>query len=271
MNISVTFLTAYMYCKRKFFLEKIAGIAEPPKEVVVKGRIKHNVFDLVNKQERGIVLCITEDDFEKIKKRYAECYSKNLKNILIISKNDLQKLNLKLIDVYNELWPFFDEEAKARAENIHKFLKTKKVFGKELWDMLLPKIESEVYIESDELGLKGKVDRIERYNDTIIPVELKTGSAPREGVWEEHMIQIGAYMMLLESVNGSKTPVGKVKYLKENITREIYMNPALQEEIKKLVKEVQGFLEKKNLPDFTRNRAKCGKCGLKKDCFMFDS
>jgi CRISPR-associated protein Cas4 len=270
MNISVTFLTAYMYCKRKFFLEKIAGISEPPKDVVVKGSIKHDVFDLVNKQERGIVLSISSDDFEETLQKYRNNYAKNLRNIVMIYKEQLKKLDLKLSEVYNELWPLFLEEAESRAKNVHDFLKKHKVFGRELWDKLTPKIESEVFVQSDELQLKGKIDRIEVFENSAIPVELKTGSAPKEGLWEEHMIQLGAYMMLLEMM-GKKTPVGKVKYIKENITRELHMNPFLQEEIKKLVKEVQDFLEKKTLPDFSKNRAKCEKCGLREDCFMFQT
>ena len=271
MKIPVTFLTAYLYCKRKFFLEQVAGIVEPPKEMLVKGKIKHGVFDLVNKQERGIVLSIKDDDLNEIKLKYKDAYSKNLKNILLINKKQLQDLNLKLTDVYNELWLIFQEESKSRAHNVHKFLVSKKVFGKELWDSLVPKIESEVYVESDKLQLKGKIDRIEKYNDTAIPVELKTGTAPKEGVWESHMIQLAAYMLLLEEKLGKKTVVGKVSYIKDSIVREVHMNPFLREEIIKLVKEVQDFLEKQNLPDFTRNKAKCESCGLKDDCFCFQT
>jgi len=271
MKIPVTFLTSYMYCKRKFFLEQIAGIIEPPKEVLVKGRIKHNVFDLANKQERGIILSIKNDNKQEIIQRYRESYAKNLKNILLINKNSLKQLNIQLSDAYNELWSYFEEESITRAENIHNFLKTKKIFGKELWDALTPKIESEIYVESDNLQLKGKVDRIEKYDETIIPVELKTGKAPKEGVWQEHMIQIGAYMLMLGEVLGKKTVVGKVKYIKNNISREVHMNPFLQEEIKRLVKEVQEFLEKKNIPNFTKNKAKCESCGLREDCYYFET
>jgi CRISPR-associated exonuclease Cas4 len=270
-KISVTFLTAYLYCKRKFFLEQVAGITEPPKEVLVKGKIKHDVFDLVNKQERGIVLSINDDDKPGILRKYRDAYARNLKNILIISKKSLQQINTKLIDAYQDLWLFFEEESAARAENVYNFLKTRKVFGKELWDSLLPKIESEVYVESDTLQLKGKIDRIENFNETIVPVELKTGSAPKEGVWESHLIQIVAYMMLLEEKLGKPTAVGKVRYFKNNIEREVHINPFLREEVKKLVKEVQDFLEKQNLPDFTKNKTKCVSCGLKEDCFRFQT
>jgi CRISPR-associated protein Cas4 len=271
MKISVTFLTAYMYCKRKFFLEQIAGIAEPPKEVLVTGKIKHNVFDLANKQERGIVLAVTNSDKEQIETKYKEMYAKNLKNTILINKDALNKVEKSLSDAYKELWPFFEEEAKVRAENLHKFAAENNIFGKELWEKLTPKIESEVYVESENLQLKGKVDRIEVYADKIVPVELKTGSGPKEGVWEEHQVQIGAYMMLLEEVLGKKASVGRVSYLKDKEDREVSLNPFLRDEIVKLVKEVQEFIEKKNIPDFTRNRNKCESCGLKENCYYFET
>ena len=38
-RISVSTLSAYMYCKRKLFLERVLGLFEPEKEALVKGTI----------------------------------------------------------------------------------------------------------------------------------------------------------------------------------------------------------------------------------------
>jgi CRISPR-associated protein Cas4 len=267
MNIPVTWLTSYLYCRRKFYLENVLGIAEPPKDVLIKGKIKHSVFDIANKQERGIVLSIISDNKQAIFEKYKSAYSRNLKNTLLVHKIELKKLNLNLIEVFKELWPFFLNESIARSNNIHKFLKQTGLLGKELWEALTPKIESEMYVKSDKLGLKGKIDRVEKFDDKIIPVELKTGSAPKEGVWEGHLIQIGAYIMLLEENFNMEIDTGKVIYLNEKIARNVKVNPFLRDDILKLVSEVKRVVEKKELPDFTSNRNKCDSCGLRKECF----
>ena len=267
MNISVTWLSSYIYCKRKFFLENVLGISEPQKDIILKGKIKHGVYDLANKQERGIVLSIVAADKSIILEKYKNAYMKNLKNMLLIHKSGLEELNLKQEDVFDDLWAFFNDEAEVRAENIFCFADKTKLLGKQLWDSLTPKIESEFYIESDALGLKGKVDRVEKYSDSLVPVELKAGSAPKEGVWEGHLIQLGAYIMLLEEMSRKKIDKGKVVYLSEKDAREVRINPFVRDEIKRLVNEVNMRLEKKELPAFTTNRKKCDSCGLRQDCF----
>jgi len=272
MNISVTWLSSYLYCKRKFFLEQVLGMAEPLNEIIVKGKIKHEVYDLANKQERGIVLSIDSADREFIFGKYKNAYLKNLNNILLIQKSTLESLKLSQKELFEELWPFFQNEANARTDNIVNFVKKTQLFGKELWEALQPKIESEMYIESDNLGLKGKIDRVEKYQnpDNFIPVELKTGSAPKEGVWEGHLIQVSAYMMLLEDRFNAKIDTGKVVYLSQGATRDVKINPFIKDEIKRLVREINALLAKsehKEAPAIAANRNKCDSCGLRKGCF----
>ncbi|MBW3017222.1 CRISPR-associated protein Cas4 [Candidatus Woesearchaeota archaeon] len=267
MKISVTWLTSYLYCRRKFYIENVLGISEPPKDVLIKGKIRHDVFDLANKQERGIIFSIDSAVKSSIFEKYKNAYLKNLKNTILIHKPTLKSLNLDLKQVFKELWPLFVNESIARSNNVFKFAENTGLRGKELWEALTPKIESELYVESDNIGLKGKVDRVEKYEDKVIPIELKTGSAPREGVWEGHLIQVAAYILLLEEKFSMQIDYGKVVYLNEGIARTIRINPSLKDEIVKLTAEVKDVIEKKQMPDFTSNRNKCESCGLRKECF----
>ena len=63
-RISVSMLSAYLYCKRKLFLERVLGLFEPEKEALVKGTIRHETYDRVNRIEEKIVKSITENDEE---------------------------------------------------------------------------------------------------------------------------------------------------------------------------------------------------------------
>ena len=72
-----------------------------------------------------------------------------------------------------------------------------------------------------------------------VPIELKTGKMPKEGVWPGHRIQIAAYSMLIEEKFNTTVKEGFVRYLDSKETRHIAINPFMREEITNLIKEVQ--------------------------------
>ena len=268
--INVTALSAYLYCRRKLYLEEVLGLKEVPKETVIIGKIRHNVYDLVNRQEKGIVLSIDENNVGQIEEKYKTSYSNNLKNSIKLNKTLLHNLKFNLSDVYRQLWPTFLEEAKVRASALASFVEKSKIFGPKLWEKLTPKIESEVFVSSQELELKGKIDRIEKHENKVVPIELKTGKAPRESVWESHLIQVGAYMMLLEEQFQKPVSEGIVEYLSEKIKRPVKMNPFLKDDIMKLKEKVKDLLSSNKLPDFTENKNKCRICGLREECYKLN-
>ena len=266
MKISVSLLSTYLFCPRKLFLQEVLKLSALPEEVTIKGTIKHNVLDLVNKQEKGIITTINESTLNQICEKYLSFYSRNLINSIRIKSEILGRHNIPPIDIYNEMWSFFKADAEIRANHVTEFVRKYNIYGNELWESLTPRIITEQWVESDNLELKGKIDRLERYNDKIIPVEIKTGSAPSEGVWEGHLVQIGAYMLLAEEKYNTKVKEGKVHYL-DSGERVVKMNPFLKEEIIRLKNEVKAILSQNNLPDFVNNENKCKKCPLKEQCY----
>ncbi|MBD3259704.1 CRISPR-associated protein Cas4 [Candidatus Woesearchaeota archaeon] len=270
-KISVTLLSSYLYCKRKMFIEQVLGIREMPKEATVVGNIRHSVLDLVNKQEKGLVSSIIPENKEMIDKIYKESYSNNLKNAIKINKNLLYSLGLDLVETYKKLWVFFNDEASTRAGNIISFIKEFNVFGTELWERLTPKIESEVFVSSDRLELKGKIDRLEKHEDRLVPVEIKTGKAPKEGVWEGHLIQVAAYMLLLEDQFKKNTNEGIVDYINEKAKRKVKINPFLKDEVIKLKNKVKELLNSSQVPPMCNQEKKCERCGIREECFNLDN
>src|SRR3989344_4809451 len=202
--ISVTLLTTYLYCKRKLFLQQVLKLAEVSKESIILGEIRHNCYDQINKIEEEIVKNIKEENsLEDLQAEYKNRYSILIRNILINNKKKIKDINFNLAEIFKRIWPEFLMESGLRANNIHNFLIKNKIYGDELWQKLTPKIQSEYPVNSRELGLKGVIDKLEIYENDIIPFELKTGSFPKRGVWENHQVQIAAYLLLL-SENFSK-------------------------------------------------------------------
>ena len=200
--LSVTALSSYMYCKRKLYLNRVLKLYEPPKAALVKGTIRHETYDLINKNQENLVKSIREKlSLEKIKEKFKDKYEKFLKIALLNNKKGLKQFDIKPEELFKQVYPLILEEAETRSFNIFNFIEKTNLLGQELWENLTPKIQSEVKIESKELGLRGIIDQIEVYEESMVPVELKTGKAPRDGVWPGHKIQIAAYALLLEVIS----------------------------------------------------------------------
>ncbi len=267
-RISVTMLSAYLYCQRKLYLERVLGFFEPEKEALVKGLIRHATYEEINKIEESLVKSIEKTTgFKDIYDMYIHAYAKLLRGVIHKNRFRLKTVQLPLLDAFKKIFPFFVRESKIRAENIFNFTVQNKVYGEELWNSLIPKIKSEIKIQSDTLALTGVIDRIEEYKEGSVPIELKTGSMPKEGVWPGHRIQIAAYALLLEEKLKQPIKEGFVHYLDKDIKRQISINPFLKQEVKDLKEKVRNLLNSVEIPEKTENNNKCKVCGLKEQCF----
>ena len=264
-KLSVTFLSSYLYCPRKLYLEQVLKIFRIPKEAMVKGTVRHQVFEGINNAEKELVILIekekTHTDIEEL---YRQKYSQILKDIIENNKRIIEEANLEPADTLKNTWPFILSEASARAQNAFFFARKANLFGHALWDALTPKTRSEVRIESDNQGLKGIIDELKIYENEIVPVELKTGKAPQTGVWPGHKVQTGAYMMMLIE-QGQNVKEGVIRYLDHDIERQVILDQFLKKEIIELTKKVRELMNSK-IPPRCINKNKCGACQLFEDC-----
>ncbi|MBW2978957.1 CRISPR-associated protein Cas4 [Candidatus Woesearchaeota archaeon] len=265
--ISVTSLTSYLYCPRKLYLERIKGYVEIPKDILVKGAVKHRVFDELAETEESIVSNVSKDfDWNRILAHFKDNFSEILRRSVLKSAKQIKTANLNPMSVYNEFLIFFNKEAETRAKKIFDFMQKNKVYGSELWGLLLPKIKSEYKVSSFLLGLSGKIDRVEVYKDRLIPIEIKSGNPPREGAWENHKVQLAAYAMLLEDSFKIKVNQGFVDYVDADVRANIDINPFLRDKVKELIKKVNALFASKSLPPIVDNENKCRVCGLRQKC-----
>ena len=266
--LSVTTITSYLYCQRKLFLNYVLNIREPPKAPLALGTVRHDTYEGITNAEESIVCSITEKmSLIEIKGLYQKQFREVLANSIRKNRELLEKLNLDLGAIFKKVWPLILKESESRAANIHNFMEMHLVYGRELWEKLTPKIRSEYRIESPSLELKGVIDQIEIYEKGFVPIELKTGSAPREDVWENHKIQLGAYAMLLEEHFKIPIKEGFVNYLDIQERRHVPINPFLKDEIRQLIKKTQLLLSKEEMPDFADNPNKCAGCGIRDQCY----
>jgi CRISPR-associated exonuclease Cas4 len=68
-------------------------------------------------------------------------------------------------------------------------------------------------LRSDRYRLLGRPDLLRRSTDgRRIPIEIKRRAAPREGPFRSHVVQVWAYCLLVEEVDGRAPPFGVVRY-----------------------------------------------------------
>jgi len=266
--ISVTALSAYLYCSRKLYLERVLGFYEPPKEVLVKGTIRHKIHENVNLVDEELVKSIEKGiSLDDLKGKYHQKYREIATEAIKQNRARLDQFNILPQDLFKQIWPLILSEAETRADSVYNFIVKNNVFGQELWEKLVPKIKSEVKIRSESLMLSGVIDQIEVYPSGLVPLELKTGKMPKEGVWPGHRIQIGAYALLLEEAYHHPIKEGFVVYLDSKERRHIAINEFIKLEVRELIQKVDSLLKSKEIPDFCGNENKCLACGLKEDCY----
>ncbi|HLC66741.1 MAG TPA: PD-(D/E)XK nuclease family protein [Candidatus Nanoarchaeia archaeon] len=266
--LSVTDLSTYLYCKRKLYLKKVLKFAEPVKDVMVLGTVRHLAFEGINNVEEKLAKAIATDlQPEDIHANYKQEYAKILRNAILQSKRELTQFQIPLDLAFQKAWPSVLVEAKCRANNVLQCIATKQVFGDALWEQLTPKIQAEVRIEAPQLFLKGIIDQVEIFPEHIVPVELKTGKAPLTGIWPGHRAQVSAYMVLAEDALGKPVREGRVRYLDTGEDRPIPANPFIRVEVTSLVGQVRSLLDATHVPSRLTNEAKCRPCGLRNQCF----
>ena len=263
--LSVTDLSAYKFCIRSLYLRLVLGFREPVKPVMVLGGIRHKIYDEANKSEEELVTQVGSGmDRQKILSLFSEAYDEILHQSISAYSSQLGTLGMNAAEVASQLEPAVLSQAHSRADEIISFSSRAKLFGSELWEALTPKIITELRVRSESLRLKGVVDRIEVYGNEYVPVEIKTGRTPSEGVWPDHRMQLAAYMLLLNDRFNANVKEGQVNYVATNQTRQVVMNPFMEYEVKSAVNDVFSLIERPEVPE------PCGKpyCSV---CLMGDN
>jgi CRISPR/Cas system-associated exonuclease Cas4 (RecB family) len=73
-------------------------------------------------------------------------------------------------------------------------------------------------IVSARYGISGRPDRIVKTATGIIPVELKSGKAPRAGPYRAQLAQLGVYCLLIEEQFQTVVNEGIIEYSDRSIT-----------------------------------------------------
>lgn len=253
--INVTDITEYLYCPRKVYLRLIKGIRSPPTRPMILGMLRHNVFDIFSKNESALVSSIKERISEsQIKYLYDNLLREIVDEIYQHNYSLASKFDILHKDFIKSVSESMTPEISLRVGVIKKTIDSG-FLGKELWRNLKPKYLTEYKLESPEIGLRGRIDRI-RFAEDILPFEIKT----RENVYESDKIQLAAYALLLEQEFGKPIAQGIIEF------RGNQQQVELTEELKNQVLVLADKIRNMTQGEMPSNFSKCKNCQLREQC-----
>ena len=119
---------------------------------------------------------------------------------------------------------------------------------------------------SAEYGLTGKPDNLIQTRSGLIPVEVKSSTAPPQP-YPSHVLQLAAYCLLVEATAGQVPPRGLIKYA--DATFEIDYTSALRTELLALLEAMRLHRASRapgGVPRSHDEPRRCAGCGYRPVC-----
>ncbi|HIK50240.1 MAG TPA: type I-MYXAN CRISPR-associated endonuclease Cas1 [Oscillatoriales cyanobacterium M59_W2019_021] len=129
----------------------------------------------------------------------------------------------------------------------------------------------DLYLESEELGLRGRVDALRTRDGQTIPYEHKRGRCHRDEnkqpqAWDSDKLQILAYCCLLESALGIVVSEGRIRYHADNVLVTVPLDDEGRNAVREAVEKARSIRQSLHRPPVTENERLCAKCSLSPVC-----
>jgi CRISPR-associated exonuclease Cas4 len=122
---------------------------------------------------------------------------------------------------------------------------------------------NELYLESESIGLKGKIDVLDLEDGRTIPVERKRASSG-DYYWNDE-VQIAGYCMLLEANIEESVREGAIYLYETDQRMHIPITADHREAVRKTVDAMRS-MSPADVPPLTDNPKKCEKCSTREYC-----
>src|SRR5829696_1707598 len=124
---------------------------------------------------------------------------------------------------------------------------------------------NEAPLYSAALQLTGKPDYlVAQRGGGVVPVEVKSATAPAGGAHEGHVYQLAAYCALVAETTGRRPAFGLIKYADR--TLEIRYTRELEADLRQLLSEIRAARVAADVPRSHENPARCRGCGVQAVC-----
>ncbi len=129
----------------------------------------------------------------------------------------------------------------------------------------------ELFLESVELGLRGRVDALRTREGQTIPYEHKRGRSQRDEnkqpqAWQSDRLQILAYACLIEAALGISIQEGRIRYHADRVMVKVPLDDAGRAEVRSAINQARLLRGSTHRPPITDNERLCAACSLAPVC-----
>ena len=253
--IQITDLVKLKLCPYRFYLEKMKKKKVPTSQEMYLGKVYHKIAEETVKRESHIIEeltsgCTTRQVFDIL---FAE-YCRVIRNVILRRKAKLLSLKIDYETLIKELRDYYKDVAIGKAVSM------KRAFEKKDEEVIVGSVE--YYIENSELGLLGRIDRIEIHGATLLPVEIKSVEKKRPTFSE--ILQLAGYALLLERERNTPVSKGIVEYPSKRILVDI------PEKLKEYIVTLRDYaleILQGEVPNKVRTD-RCDKCHFYDTCWI---
>ncbi len=125
-------------------------------------------------------------------------------------------------------------------------------------------------LESDALGIRGKVDCLRRRDGRLIPYEHKRGRSAKGNdgpqAWPSDRLQVCAYTLLLEEHTGTAIEEARIRYHANNATVRVAVDETARADVRVAVARARALSQSVERPPVTDNDRLCLRCSLAPVC-----
>lgn len=124
-------------------------------------------------------------------------------------------------------------------------------------------------MESEALGLQGRVDCVRRSDGTLVPYEYKKGRSAGDrgsGLWPSDELQTTAYALLLEEHIGRPIQEGRVYYMADRRLISFAIDEQARQRLYALLERAEFLRSSTQRPPVATNERLCAKCSLAPVC-----
>jgi CRISPR-associated exonuclease Cas4 len=112
--------------------------------------------------------------------------------------------------------------------------------------------------------LAGKPDYLVRRGRQIIPIEVKSATAPGSGPRRSHLLQLAAYCLLIEENYHQRPKTGIVKYADRVF--EVDYTPELESQLLDVIDSMRNDQSSSEVHRSHTEPARCTRCGVRSAC-----
>ncbi|NEP02827.1 MAG: type I-MYXAN CRISPR-associated endonuclease Cas1 [Symploca sp. SIO2E9] len=129
----------------------------------------------------------------------------------------------------------------------------------------------ELFLESEELGLRGRLDALRTRDGQVIPYEHKRGRCHRDEnkqpqAWESDRLQILAYAYLIEAALGIPIREGRIRYHADNVIVHVPLDDKGRTLVRDAIQQARHLRNSTHRPPVCDNERLCTRCSLAPVC-----